>query len=424
MRTDLSVLRDRPFLLLFSARSVSLLGDAIAPVALAFAVLGMPDGSGSTLGFVAAARVAAQVAFLLYGGVLADRLPRHRVMIAAELIAGLAQGAIAVLVLSGSAATAALIALSLIGGAASALFTPASRSVTVQLVPIGKLQSANALVQLSMNIGSIGGAALAGLLVALVGPGWALLVDAATFLLSAALLTGVRPPARSDGPAPAAAAATESALAQLKLGWREFTARSWVWVSVAHLALVNVCLGAGFLVLGPVAAERHLGGALAWAAVLTAQAVGFVAGSLLALRIRPARPARAAVLLTLGIVPSLAALAGNAPVAVTAAAMLVTGACISLNDVAFLTALQTHLPEQSLSRVMSYDAFGSFVFIPLGLATATPIADRIGLGPAFAGAACLIAVSALGTLAVPGIRNLRDEPQPAHPPTPQPSTAP
>ncbi|WP_416875608.1 MFS transporter [Kitasatospora sp. SC0581] len=409
MRADLSILRDRSFLLLFSARSVSLLGDAIAPVALAFAVLGMPDGSGSTLGIVAAARIAAQVAFLLYGGVLADRLPRHRVMVGADLTAGLAQGAVAVLVLTGTDSLAGLVVLSMVSGAASALFTPASRSVTVQLVPAEKIQSANALVQLSMNAGSIGGAALAGVLVVLLGAGWALVVDAATFLVSAVLLAGVRLTGTADQPSPT----EEGIFFQLRHGWREFTERTWLWAAVAQLALVNVCIGAGFIVLGPVEAEAHLGGASGWAAVLTAQAVGFVAGSLLAIRLRPRRPLRAAVLFTLGIVPSLVALACAAPVAVTAGAMFVTGLCMSLNDVTFLTALQKHVPEESMSRVMSYDAFGSFVFLPLGLAVAAPIADRAGSGAVFLGAACLVAAAAGVVLAVPGVRTLPSEPQPA-----------
>ncbi|MGV2915526.1 MFS transporter [Streptomyces alfalfae] len=406
MRTDLSLFKERSFLLLFSARSFSLLGDAIAPVGLAFAILAMPNGSGSTLGIVTAARLAAQVAFLLYGGVLADRLPRHQVMVWADLAAGLAQGAIAVLVLTETASIANLVALSIVSGAASALFTPASRSVTVQLVPAEKIQSANALVQLSMNAGSIGGAALAGVLVTLLGAGWALAVDAATFLVSAALLAGVR----LNGSASEQLSTCEGFFAQLRDGWREFTARSWVWTAVAQLAVVNVCIGGAFVVLGPVEAEERLGGASAWAAILTAQAAGFVVGSLLAMRVRPRRPLRAAVLFTLGIVPTLVSLAYAAPVAVIAGAMFVTGVCVSLNDVTFLTALQKHLPEESISRVMSYDAFGSFIFIPLGLAVATPIADRVGIGTAFAGAACLIVLTAVMTLAVPSVRALRDEP--------------
>lgn len=415
--TDLSILRERSFRLLFSARSVSLLGDAIAPVALAFAVLGMPDGSGTTLGFVLAVRLAAQVAFLLYGGVLADRLPRHRVMIWAELAAGAVQGAIGFLVLTGTASTLSLVALSVVGGAASALFTPASRTMTVQLVPADKVQSANALVQLSMNAGSIGGAALAGVLVTVLGPGWALMVDAVTFLVSAALLTGIRPSRAADAPAPS----TDHIFTQLKDGWREFTARTWVWATVAQLALVNVCIGGGFVVLGPVEAAKHLGGASAWAAVLTAQAIGFVVGSLLAIRVRPRRPVQAAALFTLGIVPSLLCLAWTAPVAVTACAMLVTGVCMSLNDVTFLTALQKHLPEESMSRVMSYDAFGSFVFIPLGLAVATPIADSVGIGPALAGAAALIVLAALTMVALPSVRAMRDDPEPLAGPALQPA---
>ncbi|MEV6766769.1 MFS transporter [Streptomyces sp. NPDC051105] len=412
MRTDLSILRERSFLLLFSARSISLLGNAIAPVATAFAVLGMPGGSGSMLGLVLAARLISQVVFLLFGGVLADRLPRNRVMISADLAAGLSQGAAAFLVLTGSASALRLAVLAVVSGGATAMFTPASRALAIQLVPPEKIQPANALVQLSMNAGSICGAAAAGALVTVFGPGWALAVDAASFLVSATLLSGIRLRRQHDEQP-----ATGNMLDQLKDGWREFTARQWVWVMVCQLALANVCIAGGFSVLGPIVATDHLGGASAWATVLTAQAIGFAVGSLIALHLRPRRPVRAAALFTLGFVPPFICLAGAAPVRVIAPAMFVTGMCVSLYDVTFQTALQKHIPPESMSRVMSYDSFGSFVFMPLGLAVAAPLADLAGIGTTLVAGGSVIALTSLFLLTLPSVKGVRDESRrPAQPP--------
>ncbi len=404
LRTDLSILRERSFLLLFSARSISVLGNAIAPVAIAFAILDMRNGSGTTLGLVLASSLTSRVLFVLYGGVLADRIPCDRLMIRADLAAGVAQGVIAVLVLRGSASTLNLAALSAVSGAASALFSPASRTVTVQLVPEEKLQSANALVQLSMTVGSIGGSAIAGLLVALLGSGWALAVDAASFLVSAALLTGIRLKGQV-----AVQPKARKLLAELKEGWHEFTSRQWVWTMVGQVSLVNLCISAGLMVLGPVVAKTRLGGASAWAIVLTAQAVGFAVGSLVALRIRPRRPIWTAALLPLGAVPPFVCLAFTAPVGVIAAAVFITGLCLTLYDVIFQTALQKHVPPESLSRVMSYDSFGSFIFLPVGMAVAAPIANLVGLDATLLGAASLTALASLVLLVLPSIKAVSDE---------------
>ncbi|NHC13786.1 MFS transporter [Motilibacter sp. E257] len=366
------MLRVPAFRRLFLSRTASLLGDAIAPVALAFAVLGEGGGSATDLGLLLTARTLAEVLLLLVGGTLADRLPRFRLMAGADLLGGLAQAGLAAMFLAGAYSLGPLLALSALSGAATALFLPASTGALPLVVDAGQLQPANALVRVAQNVSMIAGAALAGLLVAVVGAGWALAVDGATFLVSALLLIGVR--AR-----PQVKAAPASALADLREGWREFVSREWVWVVVLQFAVLTTCTAAGMRVLGPLVAERDLGGAGPWSAVLTGQAVGLLAGSFLVLRVRPRFPIRVATYATFGFVLPMALLALGSPLWLLVAAAFVNGVCADVFVVLWYTALQTHVPEDRLARVSAYDALGSFALNPLGLAVVGPVTAVIGV---------------------------------------------
>lgn len=242
----LAALRERPFRLLFLGQAVSLLGDGMVPVALAFAVLEL-TGSPTDLGIVLAARTVPLVAFLLAGGVWADRLSRRTVMVAADLARLGAHGAMAALLLAGGAEVWSLAALSAITGTATAFFNPAITGAMPAIVSAARLQQANALRGLAMAGGAIVGPALAGVLVAGAGAGWALAADAATFGVSAALL--VRVPLRAR-----ARAEVRRFFADLREGWDDFRSRTWLWTSVAAAALGNM-LFAAYMVLGPVVAQ-------------------------------------------------------------------------------------------------------------------------------------------------------------------------
>ncbi|MFF8279547.1 MFS transporter [Streptomyces lateritius] len=402
MRRDFAVLQNRSVLSLFAARSVSLLGNAITPIALAFTVLHLPGGSPSMLGVVLAARLLSQVTFVLLGGAIADRLPKLRVMIGADLAAGLTQGLAATLVITGHATPWILAGLAVLAGAATAIFEPASRSTMPLLVSGDALQSANSLLKLSMRGGGILGAALAGVLVSTIGPGKTMVVPAATFLLSSALLLGVkvtRQAPTESGP---------SLPRQIRDGWREFTAKQWVWVMVSQLAYVNVLLAGSFYVLGPVMADRSLGGAGAWSTVLIAQAVGFIVGSVVAVKFRPRRPVRAAALLTMGFPLSVLLMAAEAPLVAIAAATFLAAICIDVYEVLLDTALQKNVPPEALSRVMSYESLGSFALVPLGMAGAGPVADAVGVSNALYGAAALIVLAGPAVLLLRSVRTVTD----------------
>jgi hypothetical protein len=399
-RPDLALIRQPTFRNFFLARAVSLLGTSMAPVALAFAVLGEPGASAGRLGTVLAGRSIAQVLFLIFGGALADRFPRYRIMVSSDLLAFVAQGAVAALFITGHPPLALLVGLSAVNGAANALFIPASRGLVPQIVESSRLQSANALIRLSENSASLIGAAISGAIIVAVGAGWAIGIDAATFGVSAVLVVTSRAPRTGHG------SRGQTLLSDLREGWREFTSRRWVWVIVAQFALVNVCFAPCIYVLGPVVAKQHWGGALGWSIVVTANAVGLVGGSFLAMRMRPKRPMLIATIATFGFVPPFFLLAVHAPVWLAALSMLVNGACVDVFEVLWLTALQEYVPDDKLARVNSYDALGSFVLGPLGLLAVGPIAAAIGIGTTLVGAGILVTAGNLFALSDRSVRDL------------------
>jgi MFS family permease len=395
----LSPLRERDFLLLFVGRTVSLFGTALAPIALAFGVLEI-GGSASDLGLVVAAGSLPMVVFLLVGGIWADRLPRHHVMVASDAASAVAQAVVAVLFLTGRADVWHLIALSAIRGAAAAFFFPAAQGIIPQVVSATHLQEANALLRLSRNGAQIGGTALAGVLVAVAGPGWALALDAATYVLGAAFLVPLRLP-RSE------TLSERRFLRELREGWDEFRSRTWLWAIVLQFAFMLAAAVGAWSVLGPIVADRSLGGAPAWSLIVAAQSTGFLAGGLLVLRWRPARPLLVATLAIFAMAPPLFLLAGPAPTLVIAAGAFAAGFGIELFGVFWDLTMQEQIPPEALSRVSSYDALGSFIFVPLGAAVVGPLADAVGVAETLIGAGLVVVIATAAVLLVDDVRNLR-----------------
>ncbi len=394
-------LSHRPFRLLFAGQAISAVGDRVVIVALAFAVLAL-HGSVTDLGLVAAAQSLPLVVFVLLGGVWADRLPRQRVMLMADLVRAVAQGASAALLVAGSATVGELIVLQMAAGAGRAFFGPAATAVVPQTVPPERLQDANALIGLSQNVAAIVGPALAGALVALIGAGWGLAVDAATFVASAACLSAMH--AQPSSTAPRA-----STLSELRAGWDAFRSRRWLVVVVAFFTLYLGFVYSPWLVLGPQVARTALGGVGAWAAISTALGIGALAGGVLGLRYRPRHPLRVALLAFLPAGPALyVLLAAHAPVALMVAFAVVDGVSGTLFNTLWYTALQRDVPPGELSRVASWDYLGSVAIQPLGFAFTGPVATALGTSTTLYGAAVLFVVLLLGVLAVPDVRNFTD----------------
>ena len=391
-------LRQREFRLLFAGRTISLAGSAIAPVALAFAVLDL-TGSKTDLGLVLAAQQVPLLLFLLVGGVWADRLPRNRVMLWANVVSALSQACAATLLIAGHAEVWQLAALAAVNGTATAFYFPASAGVTPQTVPAPMLQEANALLALARNATAIGGAALAGFIVAGFGPGVAIAFDAATYLAAAAIVALMRLQLQPRGDA-------HSFVSELATGWREFRSRTWLWVIVLQFSLLLAVDVGALNVLGPVVADDELGGAKAWGAILTGQAVGLLAGGLIGLRFRPSRMLLVATIAMLLTPAPLIALGFPLALPLIVAAAALAGAGLEIFVLLWNTTMQQEIPADKLSRVYSYDALGSFALVPVGLAAAGPIAEVIGVRETLWGAAAIALAVTLAVLLVHDVRTL------------------
>jgi MFS transporter len=367
----LGALAERNFRLVFTSTTISALGDGVSTIALAFAVLQITD-SPSKLGLVIAARQVANAAITLAAGVVADRLPRHLVLVAAAVVQGLVQAVSGGLVLTGHATIALLAGLAVVYGLADGFVLPASQGLIPLIVSVVRLQQANALLGLSRSILGFAGPALGGVLVALGSPGGALLVDAATFGIAAALLARVAIPPSDDH------AVAAPFLAELRGGWNEFRRQTWIWTTIVFFGIGNMA-GASLYVLGPVVAKHDYGGAGAWAAWVSATGTGAIVGGVLALRVRPRRPLLASVLYAIPYGFQTLAFGLALPLPVLVAVGVLDGATLSLHLALWFTVFQREVPEQARSRVSSYDALGSFVLVPLGAAVAGPVAALIGI---------------------------------------------
>ncbi len=399
LREALEPLREREFRILFTGRLVSLVGNAVAPIALAFAVFEL-GGSGTDLGLVLAASTVPQLVFLLVGGVWADRLPRNLLIVGTNVVNGGVQIAAAVLLLAGAAELWHLIALAVVRGIAQAFFFPASQGLVPQTISAPRLQQANALLHVSMSLTTVGGAALGGLLVAATSPGVALALDGATYVLSAVVLATMRLPESQR-------LAAGSFLADLREGWGEFRGRRWLWVNVSQHAVQNAFVFGTFFILGPVVAYESLGGASDWGFIVAAHAIGVLAGGVVVGSFRPQRPLVWSSIAFVPVVAALLLLGSAQPVAAIVAAAAVSGIGVALSSVLWETTVQQHVPPEKLSRVVSFDALGSFAAIPIGYALIGPVSDAIGIEATFVAAATILCASIVFQVSFREIRELR-----------------
>jgi MFS family permease len=407
----LGALEEPNYRRLFLGRTTSLIGDGMAPVAIAFAVLDL-TGSATDLGIVLAAHSVVITALVLVGGVVADRVSQRVAMLGADVTRTVSMAAMAALLLTGVAEIWQLALLYAIDGAATAFFNPASNAIVPQIVPGLRLQEANALLSISRYTGKVAGPALAGVLLALGSPGTALAADAATFAVSAACLLGVRAPRLRAGDE------TGAFLPELREGWHEFSSRSWLVAVIVSAAISNAIFFPIWQVLGPTVASDSLGGSSSWALIVAVWGVGGLLGGGLALGIRPRRPLLLSETVVLLFTTPLLLLAIPASTAAIAAAALVSGASVGLAEVLYETTTAQHVPPQALSRVLAYDWFGSLALEPIGLALVGPLAVAIGVSTTiWLGAATMTLCLSL-VLLVPSLRRLEARPDATGPPPP------
>ena len=403
MRILSGALAERNFRLLFSGATISGVGDGISLVALAFAVLKVSDNSPVVLGAVIAARQVANAAIVLLAGVWADRFRRDTLLIGASLVQGAAQTATGLLVIRGSGSVPALIALQATYGLAEGFVIPASIGLIPATVSAARLQQANALLGLSQNGTRILGPAIGGGLVVLGTPGGALLVDAATFVAAALFLVRLRLPERDE------AIDATSFFHDMREGWSYFKSQTWLWTTIVFFGIGNFA-ASSYWVLGPLIAKHELGGAPAWAAVTAANSVGALVGGAVALRIRPRKPLAASCMSAwLFLLPALGFGLGL-PLPVLIVFSAVSGAGIAVHLALWFTVFQQNVPPEAMSRVSSYDAFGSFVLNPAGAAIAGSVAAAIGTHETLLVAAGVIAVTEAIVYVQPSVHAIRARP--------------
>ncbi len=391
------VLRHRDFRLLWIAGSASMLGDGLVTVALALFVMDL-TGSASDLGLVLTAYNVPLVALLVLGGVVADRLPRHLLVVCTDLARFVLHGLLALLIVTGEVRVWHLVAIGVLFGSAEAIFRPAATGLLPQTVPEDEIREANAVTAMAQNVAHLAGPALATALVLGAGAGAAFGLDAATFLVSAALLVRVRPRARGTAE-PAVSGAPSSVWADVRQGFAEVRSRSWVWATLVAFSVALCCSLAPLFVVGPVVAVERYHEPAMFGLVLAAFGAGTIAGSLAALRLRPRYPLRRAMTFMLLWPAAIALYAAGAPPAIVAPAMACAGAGAALFDIWWLTALAERIPPDRLSRVASYDWMLSLGLMPVGFLLAGPAAAAVGApGVLLGGAVVAFAGLVLGLL--------------------------
>jgi len=394
----IGALEHRNFRVFLIGQVASQIGTGMLPVALSFAVL--EHGTTSDLGYVLAAELLPLVLFLLVGGVIADRLNRRLVMLGSDILRFATEATLAIWILVGAPPLWGFLVLVAFMGVGQAFFTPAMTGLVPQILDSERLQQGNALNGLTESGGGILGPALAGVIVVVASPGWAVLADAVTYLVSVVSLAMVRADWSTMRP-------SDTFLVLLREGWRQFWARTWLWVIVVQSSVVNVLVFAPYFVLGPAVAKEHLGGAAAWGLVLTALGVGAVLGGLVMLRVHVRRPMLVAIVTSFVWAIPLLAIAEARSTVVIAFGSFLGGMAMSTFGALWNTTMQREIPDEVLSRVSAYDWFGSLVFLPLGMVAVGPLAVVLGMATVLVAAAVLTVVLTGAVLLVPAVTGLR-----------------
>jgi len=391
-----------PFRTLLTARIISNFGNGLGPIALAFGVLSLEDATASSLSIVMAAQMGPMVLFMLFGGVIADRFPRALVVGVSDILLSAFVIANGVMLINGSATVFSLAVIALISGSLNALWWPAFAGLVPEIVAEEDLQSANSVVALGSNGANIAGTVAGGIIVAGIGAGPAMVLDGVSFLIAGLLVFTLR----KYGKTRVQTEHSPTVYADLVHGWKEFSSRSWVVAVVAGYSIIAMIFESVFAVVGPVHAEQELGGPKPWSWILAALSAGMVAGVLVSLKVRPKYP------LVIGLGAQVAVAGWILTMGVTNWIPLImlsaffAGIAFDFFYVLWQTAMQSNIPRESLSRVTSYDAFGSLALAPLGLIVAGPITEKFGSATTLIAMGLIFIVVLAAILLVPAVRNL------------------
>ena len=403
MFTQLREVRSYPgFTSLAISRFISNVGNGVSPIALAYGVLSLPNATGKDLSIVMAARFVPLLAFMLFGGVLADRFQRNRLVGGSDMIGSFLAGMSAISLIAGFSSTFLLALMGGLFGILNAIWWPAMSGVLPEILPRDKLQQGNAVIGLMTNFGYIVGTLGGGILVATVGAGWGLLVDAATFCIAGVIVWNLPILGKVKDKSP-------GIIHDLVVGWKEFISRSWVIAMVVAFALINMAFESMLSVLGPLNFSDPVSGPKQWSYNLAGLSFGMFLGGIGILKVKIGRPLFLAMILVAFSAVWDFALAFDMPTFFTILASIFSGISLEVFMVTWNTSLQSHVPEESYSRVSSYDTLGSFGIAPLGIVIAGPLAMHFGVDTILIITGATTLIAALVSLLVPSVRNLRND---------------
>jgi MFS family permease len=402
MLGQLRDLRSHPgFINLAISRFISNVGNGVSPIALAYGVLSLPGATGRDLSIVMAARFVPLLAFMLFGGVIADRFQRNRLVGGSDMLGSFLAATSAVSLIIGSSSVWLLALLGGLFGILNAIWWPAMSGVLPEILPREKLQEGNAVIGLMTNIGYIIGTLSGGILVATVGAGWGLLIDAISFFVAGVIVWNLPITGRMKDK-------SKGIIHDLVIGWREFISRSWVLTMVVTFALINMAFESMLSVLGPLNFSDPVSGPREWSYNLAGLAIGMLLAGIYVLKVKVERPLfLAMILIAISAIWDFT-LAFDLPLIVTVIAGIFSGISLEVFMVTWNTSLQSHVPEESYSRVSSYDTLGSFGIAPLGIVFAGPLAMHFGVNTILMATGLITLIAALASLLVKSVRDLKN----------------
>jgi len=384
------------------SRFISNVGNGVSPIALAYGVLNLPHATGRDLSIVMAARFVPLLAFMLFGGVIADRFQRNRLVGGSDMLGSFLAATSAISLIGGFSSTWLLALMGGLFGILNAIWWPAMSGVLPEILPKDKLQEGNAVIGLMTNIGYIIGTLVGGILVSTVGAGWGLLVDATSFFIAGVIVWNLPLIGKIKDKSP-------GIFHDLVVGWREFISRTWVIAMVISFSLINMAFESMLSVLGPLNFSNPVSGPRQWSYNLAGLSIGMLLGGIWVLKIKIARPLfLAMVLVAISAIWDFA-LAFNFSLPVSVVASIFSGISVEIFLVTWNTSLQSHIPEESYSRVSSYDALGSYGVAPLGIVAAGPLAMHFGVDRILFATGAITLISSIASLLVPSVRKLRND---------------
>ena len=388
---------------LFIARFISNFGNGMGPIALAFGILALPNGSGNMLGFVLGTTTVVFLLMAPFGGVIADKYGRARMVGLTDMAAGAVLFIQVFYFAKGEVPLAILLITNGFFGLMWGIFWPAFSGLMPAVLPEEGLQKGNALNAFMTNAGVISGAAVAGILIDVFGVAFTLAIDAASFFISGFMIFTFR------HLTPRAQQTENTMLDDLLHGWKVFLSFRWIVIIVGAFSFIVLCWAAAENVLGPLIALEHFNGAKSWSFVISAESAGLIFGSLIAIKVKPKYPMRFLMISSFTITFYIWSLAKPQPLLIIEFGAFLFGITLDLWGTLWNTALQRQVPRDSLSRVSAFDAMGSMMFRPVGLAIAAPLSTLVGIENFLQILAAITVVAIVVPLLDPQVRNMSYE---------------